>query len=63
LWIYDRLCNAVTESVPTVEFRGVSCEIDGARILDNLSLSIKKGEVVVLLGESGCGKTTTLKLI
>ncbi len=46
-----------------VEFRAVSYEIDGARILDNLSLSIKKGEVLVLLGESGCGKTTTLKLI
>ena len=49
--------------MPIVEFRGVSYEIDGARILDNLSLSIKKGEVLVLLGESGCGKTTTLKLI
>jgi osmoprotectant transport system ATP-binding protein len=46
-----------------VEFRNVSYEIAGTRILDDLNLSIEKGEVLVLLGESGCGKTTTLKLI
>lgn len=46
-----------------VEFRNVSYEIADTRILNDLSLSIEKGEVLVLLGESGCGKTTTLKLI
>lgn len=46
-----------------VEFREVSYEIADTRILDALNLSIEKGEVLVLLGESGCGKTTTLKLI
>lgn len=46
-----------------VEFRNVSYEIADTRILNNLNLSIEKGEVLVLLGESGCGKTTTLKLI
>ena len=46
-----------------VEFRSVSYEIAGVRILDDLNLQIEKGEVLVLLGESGCGKTTTLKLI
>ncbi len=46
-----------------VEFRCVSFEIDGAKILDNLNLQIYRGEVLVLLGESGCGKTTTLRLI
>jgi ABC-type proline/glycine betaine transport systems, ATPase components len=50
-------------SKPIVEFRNVSYEIEGTRILNDLSLSIEKGEVLVLLGESGCGKTTTLKLI
>lgn len=48
---------------PIVEFRSVSYEIAGNRILKDLNLSIDAGEILVLLGESGCGKTTTLKLI
>ena len=47
-----------------VEFRDVSFAIDGgASIIDRLSLSVKLGETLVLLGESGCGKTTTLRLV
>jgi osmoprotectant transport system ATP-binding protein len=46
-----------------VEFRGVRFQIGTAAILDDLNLAIKAGEILVLLGESGCGKTTTLKLI
>jgi osmoprotectant transport system ATP-binding protein len=46
-----------------VEFRSVLYEINGARIIDDLNFTIERGEVLVLLGESGCGKTTTLKLI
>ncbi len=46
-----------------VEFREVGYKVGGTKILENLNLQIFKGEILILLGESGCGKTTTLKLI
>lgn len=46
-----------------VEFRAVSYSIDDNQILNDIDLSAHRGEVLVLLGESGCGKTTTLKLV
>jgi len=47
-----------------VEFRNVSYAIDSSRnIIDSLSLDVSRGETLVLLGESGCGKTTTLRLV
>src|SRR4051812_35883728 len=51
-------------STALVEFRSVSYAIIGARkIIDDLSLTVSSGETLVLLGESGCGKTTTLRLV
>src|SRR5882724_11265195 len=48
-----------------VEFRDVSFShaSSAAPIISHLSFSVAPGETLVLLGESGCGKTTTLKLI
>ena len=46
-----------------VEFRNVNFQIGTSKILNNINLEIKKGEFLILLGASGCGKTTTLKLI
>lgn len=48
---------------PIIQFRNVSYEIAGNLILDDLMLDVRKGEILVLLGGSGSGKTTTLKLI
>ena len=52
-----------TNAEPIIEIRSVVYETAGFRILDGIDLSVFEGEVLVLLGESGCGKTTTLKLI
>ncbi len=46
-----------------IEFRGVDYRLDGRALLAGLSLSVEQGETLVLLGRSGSGKTTTLKLI
>src|SRR5215217_3486935 len=35
----------------------------GAPIIDALDLEVRRGETLVLLGESGCGKTTTHRLV
>ncbi len=46
-----------------VEFRDVSFQINRRLLLSHLNLTIYQGEALVLLGRSGSGKTTTLKLI
>ncbi len=50
---------------PLVEFRDVSFSHRGASspVISSLTFSVQRGETLVLLGESGCGKTTTLKLV
>jgi osmoprotectant transport system ATP-binding protein len=48
---------------PVIEFRDVSYRLNASTILANLNLEIRRGETLVLLGRSGSGKTTTLKLI
>ena len=50
--------------MPTVEFRDVSfVRPGGVRVLDHFDLAVEAGEVVALVGRSGVGKTTLLKLV
>ncbi|HET9706847.1 MAG TPA: ATP-binding cassette domain-containing protein [Gemmatimonadales bacterium] len=53
-------------TAPVVELRGVSCELGNnppRPVVRDVSFSVAPGETLVLLGRSGSGKTTTLKLI
>jgi osmoprotectant transport system ATP-binding protein len=49
---------------PMIEFRDVAYALpNGQTLLSGLNLEVQRGETLVLLGRSGSGKTTTLKLV
>ncbi len=49
--------------MPEIEFRNVGYAVGGRQILCDISFSVEAGETLVLLGRSGSGKTTALRLI
>jgi phospholipid/cholesterol/gamma-HCH transport system ATP-binding protein len=50
-------------AIPAIEFRDVTLEYDGRKVLNNLSFKVMKGETKIILGGSGSGKSTTIKLV
>lgn len=48
---------------PAIEFRDVHLSFDDKKILNGVSFTVKKGETKIILGRSGGGKSTTVKLI
>ena len=50
-------------SIPVIEFRDVSYRVGDTQILSGFNLQVQSGETLVLLGRSGSGKTTSLKLV
>ncbi|EHH2473288.1 ABC transporter ATP-binding protein [Vibrio vulnificus] len=46
-----------------LSIKNLSCQYDAQTVLESLSLEVEQGQIVCLLGASGCGKTTLLKAI
>jgi len=50
-------------AIPAIEFRNVTMIFNGRHILNDLSFKVMKGETKIILGGSGSGKSTTIKLV
>ena len=51
------------QSQDKIQVKGLSKSFGDLEVLDNLNFSVKKGEFVVVVGPTGCGKTTFLNLL
>jgi phospholipid/cholesterol/gamma-HCH transport system ATP-binding protein len=49
--------------IPAIEFRNVHLSFDDQKILNGISFKVRKGETKIVLGRSGGGKSTTIRLI
>ena len=53
----------MAEQVPVLETRGISKTFPGVIANQDVNLTLKKGEVLALLGENGAGKTTLMNML
>lgn len=54
---------ATAQGQPFIRIEGVTKKFGAFTAVDNVSLEIEKGEIFALLGGSGCGKTTLLRML
>ena len=51
------------ENKPIIVVEDVTVRFGSNTVLENVSFQVDKGEILVIVGESGCGKTTLLKIM
>ena len=54
-------CDAMMETEYILDIRDLVAQYGDVRVLHDINLKIRKGEIFVVIGGSGCGKTTLLK--
>ena len=54
---------ATDPSSPLLEVRGISKQFSGVRALDDVSLTLARGEVLAIVGENGAGKSTLMRIV
>ncbi len=55
--------SSTASPAPLIEFEGVDLSLGGLSILQDINMTVGKGEFVCVVGPSGCGKTTMLRLV
>ncbi len=55
--------NLLDRTIPAIEFRDVHLSFDDKKILNGISFKVKRGETKLILGRSGGGKSTTIRLL
>jgi ABC-type branched-subunit amino acid transport system ATPase component len=55
--------NTPDTTLPAIEVSGVSLAFSGLRVLNDMNMELREGEILGLIGPNGCGKTTLLNCI
>src|SRR5262245_45651350 len=57
------VAQALATADPVIAASGVSLDLGGTAVLSDIDLAVARGEVVCIVGASGCGKTSLLRLL
>ena len=53
----------MTDSQTIIDIHGLSKSFNGKKVVDNINMQVRKGEIIGFLGPNGSGKTTTMRMI